>query len=193
MIKYYFGDMGSGKTLSMILEAELIRQKILSLNKRKFLCFTDIDYRYKTNDLWDIVQPKYQNKNDYKLLLFDEVDKFTDSRKSSSRINRFLSYIIGLSRKTDMDIILSAQIFSSVDTRLRTFSQYITSCKFVPEEDKLIWNMFSVRTNNEFSKRLIIDKEYLYSLYSTDYLTIDIIDLTLKKFDQYVKNFGKSE
>ena len=45
MIKYYYGDMGSGKTLSMIIDAELIRRKIESMNK-KFLCFTDIDYKY---------------------------------------------------------------------------------------------------------------------------------------------------
>ena len=43
MIKYYYGDMGSGKTLSMIIDAELIRRKIESMNKN-FLCFTDIDY-----------------------------------------------------------------------------------------------------------------------------------------------------
>ena len=53
MIKYYYGDMGSGKTLSMIIDAELIRRKIESMNK-KFLCFTDIDYKYKTNELWEI-------------------------------------------------------------------------------------------------------------------------------------------
>ena len=101
MIKYYYGDMGSGKTLSMIIDAEIIRRKIESLNK-KFLCFTDIDYKYKTNELWEILDRKYENKKDYKLLLFDEMDKFTDSRRAMTDINRFISYIISLSRKTNM-------------------------------------------------------------------------------------------
>ena len=110
MIKYYYGDMGSGKTLSMIIDAEIIRRKIESLNK-KFLCFTDIDYKYKTNELWEILDRKYENKKDYKLLLFDEMDKFTDSRRAMTDINRFISYIISLSRKTNMDCIFSTQIF----------------------------------------------------------------------------------
>ena len=191
MIKYYYGDMGSGKTLSMIIDAEIIRRKIESMNK-KFLCFTDIDYKYKTNELWEILDKKYENKKDYKLLLFDEMDKFTDSRRAMTDINRFISYIISLSRKTNMDCILSTQIFSSLDKRLRIFSQYIISSKYIEDKGKITWNVYNSNNNNEYKKSMEIYKDYFYGLFSTNYLTMSQIDESLKNFNRYFKQFGKN-
>ena len=191
MIKYYYGDMGSGKTLSMIIDAEIIRRKIESMNK-KFLCFTDIDYKYKTNELWEILDKKYENKKDYKLLLFDEIDKFTDSRRAMTDINRFISYIISLSRKTNMDCILSTQIFSSLDKRLRIFSQYIISSKYIEDKGKITWNVYNSNNNNEYKKSMEIYKDYFYGLFSTNYLTMSQIDESLKNFNRYFKQFGKN-
>ena len=191
MIKYYYGDMGSGKTLSMIIDAELIRRKIESMNKN-FLCFTDIDYKYKTNELWEILDKKYENKKDYKLLLFDEMDKFTDSRRAMTDINRFISYIISLSRKTNMDCIFSTQIFSSLDKRLRIFSQYIISSKYVEDKGKITWNVYNSNNNNEYKKSMEINKDYFYGLFSTNYLTMSQIDDNLKNFNRYFKQFGKN-
>ena len=191
MIKYYYGDMGSGKTLSMIIDAEIIRRKIESMNKN-FLCFTDIDYKYKTNELWEILDKKYENKKDYKLLLFDEMDKFTDSRRAMTDINRFISYIISLSRKTNMDGIFSTQIFSSLDKRLRIFSQYIISSKYQEDKSKITWNVYNSNNNNEYKKSMEIYKDYFYGLFSTNYLTMSQIDDNLKNFNRYFKQFGKS-
>ena len=65
MIKYFYGDIGSGKTLSMIFEAEKIRNHFLKKNK-KIMVFTNTDYKYKTNELWEIFN-KELKLNNYEL------------------------------------------------------------------------------------------------------------------------------
>ena len=104
MIKYFYGDIGSGKTLSMILEAEKIRNHFLKKNK-KIMVFTNTDYKYKTNELWEIFDNHYQNDNKYKLILFDEIDKYINSRTPSNKLNILLGELIELSRKINSDFM----------------------------------------------------------------------------------------
>src|SRR5436189_6182989 len=58
-------------------------------------------------------------KLDSALVVLDEVYVWFDSRTSGTKRNRAISYVVLQSRKKGMDIVYTAQAFSSVDLRLR--------------------------------------------------------------------------
>jgi len=185
----FYGNTGTGKTLSLIIMAEMIRE----MNKDKeMLIFTDIDYKYKNYELYELYQPEFQSSEPYKLVLWDEVDKFIDSRNSTSKINKFLSYVLSLSRKTNMDFLSSVQILSAVDKRIMLFTDFLISTNYDYEKarDYIEWEIYNVNTNKSFSKIFHFDKNFT-TLYHSKYLTLDMINQELKKFNRYIKNFGK--
>jgi hypothetical protein len=91
-----------------------------------------------------------------------------------------------------MDCIFSTQIFSSLDKRLRIFSQYIISSKYIEDKGKITWTIYNSNNNNEYKKSMEIYKDYFYGLFSTNYLTMSQIDDNLKNFNRYFKQFGKN-
>lgn len=181
MIKYFYGDIGSGKTLSMIFEAEKIRNHFLKKNK-KIMVFTNTDYKYKTNELWEIFNNQYQNDNKYKLILFDEIDKYINSRTPSNKLNILLGELIELSRKINSDFIVSAQLFNSLDKRPRALVNEIINPKWYKKAGILKWDIFNNLTSKNYYKKFKLHKEYFYSLYSTTYLTLTQIAEDRDKF-----------
>ena len=68
---------------------------------------------------------KIWQKNYHKILLFDEIDKYIDARGSMSSINKFIVYIMRLSRKTNTDIIMTSQLLRSIDLKAVKFANLI--------------------------------------------------------------------
>jgi len=119
------GSIGSGKTLLMVLFAFLSSREIYSNFKISLS-------RYKALEVMDLLELK-----DNIDVLIDEGYTWLESRTSGSILNRYLSYIVLQSRKRTIDIIISAQMFSSLDVRFREQCDLIIKCEKIVKKKKI--------------------------------------------------------
>ena len=183
-----YGDKGSGKTLMSIVFCEIERRKD---NTTQF--FTNTDYKYKTGSILDYLKKENQNKNYHKILLFDEIDKYIDARGSMSSINKFIVYIMSLSRKTNTDIIMTSQLLRSIDLKAVKFANLIIQSNLLQKPEKENGNISILNLDiltqdnyNTYSKIVKISPEVL-KLYDTNYLLLGEISEDLKKIMKYYK------
>lgn len=183
-----YGDKGSGKTLMSIVFCEIERKKD---NTTQF--FTNTDYKYKTGNILDYLKKENQNKNYHKILLFDEIDKYIDARGSMSSINKFIVYIMSLSRKTNTDIIMTSQLLRSIDLKAVKFANLIIQSNLLQKPEKENGNISILNLDiltqdnyNTYSKIVKINPEVL-KLYDTNYLLLGEISEDLKKIMKYYK------
>ena len=183
-----YGDKGSGKTLMSIVFCEIERKKD---NTTQF--FTNTDYKYKTGNILDYLKKENQNKNYHKILLFDEIDKYIDARGSMSSINKFIVYIMSLSRKTNTDIIMTSQLLRSIDLKAVKFANLIIQSNLLQKPEKENGNISILNLDiltqdnyNTYSKVVKISPEVL-KLYDTNYLLLGEISEDLKKIMKYYK------
>ena len=184
-----YGDKGSGKTLMSIVFCEIERKKD---NTTQF--FTNTDYKYKTGSILDYLKKENQNKNYHKILLFDEIDKYIDARGSMSSINKFIVYIMSLSRKTNTDIIMTSQLLRSIDLKAVKFANLIIQSNLLQKPEKENGNISILNLDiltqdnyNTYSKIVKISPEVL-KLYDTNYLLLGEISEDLKKIMKYYKD-----
>ena len=184
-----YGDKGSGKTLMSIVFCEIERRKD---NTTQF--FTNTDYKYKTGSILDYLKKENQNKNYHKILLFDEIDKYIDARGSMSSINKFIVYIMSLSRKTNTDIIMTSQLLRSIDLKAVKFANLIIQSNLLQKPEKENGNISILNLDiltqdnyNTYSKIVKISPEVL-KLYDTNYLLLGEISEDLKKIMKYYKD-----
>ena len=183
-----YGDKGSGKTLMSIVFCEIERKKD---NTTQF--FTNTDYKYKTGNILDYLKKENQNKNYHKILLFDEIDKYIDARGSMSSINKFIVYIMSLSRKTNTDIIMTSQLLRSIDLKAVKFANLIIQSNLLQKPEKENGNISILNLDiltqdnyNTYSKIVKINPDVL-KLYDTNYLLLGEISEDLKKIMKYYK------
>lgn len=111
------GNIGSGKTLFLAI--------IGKHSKRKIFSNFQLDLKlYNELEIIDLL-----NLENNIIVFIDEAYTWLESRTSMSTLNRYLSYIIFQSRKRNIDIYTTSQMFSSVDIRLRQQSDIIIECK----------------------------------------------------------------
>ena len=184
-----YGDKGSGKTLMSIVFCEIERRKD---NTTQF--FTNTDYKYKTGSILDYLKKENQNKNYHKILLFDEIDKYIDARGSMSSINKFIVYIMSLSRKTNTDIIMTSQLLRSIDLKAVKFANLIIQSNLLQKPEKENGNISILNLDiltqdnyNTYSKIVKINPDVL-KLYDTNYLLLGEISEDLKKIMKYYKD-----
>lgn len=184
-----YGDKGSGKTLMSIVFCEIERKKD---NTTQF--FTNTDYKYKTGNILDYLKKENQNKNYHKILLFDEIDKYIDARGSMSSINKFIVYIMSLSRKTNTDIIMTSQLLRSIDLKAVKFANLIIQSNLLQKPEKENGNISILNLDiltqdnyNTYSKIVKINPDVL-KLYDTNYLLLGEISEDLKKIMKYYKD-----
>jgi hypothetical protein len=106
-----FGNLGSGKTLSLVYYA------VLNKYKHGKDIYSNIDlaishYRIRSLDQFRAMHDGFA--------VMDEIWKFCDARRSSSQANKLITEILSASRKRGMDIGYTAQYFKSADIRLRS-------------------------------------------------------------------------
>lgn len=104
-----FGDFGAGKTLlCSYIALETMRRRP---NQKVFSNFGLKGAELvEPGDLIDF-------EKDESLFVLDEIYAWAESRISSSKVNRYLSYLVFQSRKRKWDIVYTAQLSSSVDLR----------------------------------------------------------------------------
>ncbi len=101
------GNKGSGKTLLATAMAANDGRRILSNYVLRLPNYAPVE----PEDLYSITEPT--------LVILDEAYTWLESRVSGNVLNRYLSYILFQSRKRQIDFILTAQMFETVDRRFR--------------------------------------------------------------------------
>jgi hypothetical protein len=166
MIMGFIGARGSGKTLSMVLEAYRYHEQGYTILSNLGLSFPHQTYDGKT------IESYASDKNPLKnaVILVDEAHVLLDSRSSQTKRNRIVSYFILQTRKRNVHLLYTTQSFHQVEKRLRDQSDYVIECSF----DKLSERVMQ-RINDRATGRTIkgvFDAKPVYDLYDTN-LIID--------------------
>jgi len=149
-----FGTFGSGKTLLLTIFG------FLCADNPKYQVYANYKIKHKK-----VVSPisaeEFIEINPEKkkvLILLDEVYAWLDSRLSTSRVNRVLSWCVLQSRKRNMDIIYDAQLMGSVDLRLRNLSDIVIMCEKTKDAKETIAFVYRVFHQTSWHKT----RQYLF-------------------------------
>ena len=115
------GNIGSGKTLLLAIIGKHSKRRIFSNFQLDLPLYNELEII----DLLDL-------ENNI-IVFIDEAYTWLESRTSMSTLNRYLSYIIFQSRKRNIDIYTTSQMFSSIDIRLREQSDIIIECRIIDD------------------------------------------------------------
>ena len=161
------GGLGSGKTIGMVryLKKDYDNGMELKLN----FGMRNLDFEWL--DVTKILEEKDLHNVSIGI---DEITVFADCRKSTSRMNRLISYFILQSRKRDVNVYFTTQSFSYVDFRLMNHTHFQILCEKIFDRDgKEIdgvrrYVIFDVRDlrNIKMHKKLIDITQY-YDYYDT--------------------------
>lgn len=124
MIHVFIGNLGSGKTLSMVYHGYKE-----FLKGRKIYSNFNLDFEHEKltfKMIKDYVKTSNQLKNC--VLLLDELHILIDSRSSFK--NKLLTYFILQTRKRGVDLYGTTQFFGQVDVRLRNACNKISTSDF---------------------------------------------------------------
>ena len=180
MIIGIIGEMGSGKTLSAVYLASILKNKgyFIISNMKNFL----LNDNLLTNP--DMLK-ELDAKKKY-LIIIDEIYVYADSRRSASKKNLLLSYLIFQSRKRNLDIIYTAQKFTSVDIRIRKLTDLFILPHYYGIIDNYILLQWDMAKNVEQDKYITPDKKIklklnpkIFKLYDT-YEIIDFDEVETK-------------
>ena len=110
-----------------------------------------------------------------------------------SSINKFIVYIMSLSRKTNTDIIMTSQLLRSIDLKAVKFANLIIQSNLLQKPEKENGNISILNLDiltqdnyNTYSKIVKINPDVL-KLYDTNYLLLGEISEDLKKIMKYYK------
>jgi ATPase family associated with various cellular activities (AAA) len=169
----FYGNVRQGKTYSAVLELFILWIKGYTIYSNTWLAFP---FKKLTLDnLFDIIEEDL-NIEDNAVFFIDEIPIWLDSRCSSSKRNRIISYFLAqtgkLGNDTDYGLILifTAQYPDMIDKRLKHFTDKGVICeKFDMNGIKhFLQNIHIFRGNKSYSYRNIIrGHPLLYSLYDT--------------------------
>lgn len=161
MLTIILGNVGSGKTLILTYLTTLTNMKIVSnyhLLKLKYTEFNSLTF----------IEGKY----DYALIALDEAYSLIESRQSNSIRNRLMSYIMFQQRKKNIDLVLTAQLFGSLDVRFRAMANYVIFCLGItPKGFHYVFCDMFAKTHIEF----ILSTEKAMQLYE-EYDTLEVIE-----------------
>lgn len=166
MLIAVIGEVGSGKTLYMTRKALSIKRPIYSnynIKVPNYVPLTILDLLELPTNI---------------TMFLDEAYTWLESRTSGRKLNRLLSYIIFMSRKINIDVFASAQMFGAIDIRFREQANKLVICRRVKRgfiyhvKRKVLTRQFKVR---------IITKTYFFSNKNAEYYypyydTLEVID-----------------
>jgi len=116
MLTSILGDLGAGKTLLTIMASYYSKLPIVSNFKVEIPNRECIEF-----DTHKFLKAEYENC----IVIIDEAYNYLEARVSSRELNRQMSYILFQSRKKNVDIYITAQLFSTIDLRFRQLSDII--------------------------------------------------------------------
>jgi len=133
LVVCYTGGRGSGKTLSMTVQAS-----IDMIQGRRCWSNYPISFKMKGSDSkivsYDAEPLEFDRLYDFDqsfqhgLVLIDEINLWADSRRSMNVSNRLLTYIFQLIRKRRLSFYLTVQNFDWLDKRIRWQTDVLIKC-----------------------------------------------------------------
>lgn len=168
MIAGFIGDIGGGKTASMIRDVY-----IKYLQGRKIYSNIKLNFDYEPITIEDLIAMS-EGKIDINeaVIVLDELHIYMDSRTSASKRNRIISYFGLQTRKMDVDLYYTTQYINQVDLRIRNLTNCLVECYTTDspyEKDvKYTLNIINYRKINKVvTKKSIFKTNNVYSLYDT--------------------------
>lgn len=110
------GNLGSGKTLFTVIIASDSKLPVVSNFKLNLPNVECLPF-----ELNKFLKAEYSDC----IIILDEAYTYLESRISQSELNRIMSYILFQSRKKNVTIYLTAQLFSTIDKRYRELSEFL--------------------------------------------------------------------
>lgn len=171
MLTIILGNIGSGKTLFMVILAKYSKLKTISNFNLKF--------KYELFDLQSFLESKYDNCNIY----LDEAYSYLESRLSISELNRLMSYMLFQSRKKSLNLVLSAQLLSTLDKRFRMLADMIILCNHIDKTElPFKYKIISKGYNRIITKTISFEKAKDYfKMYDTNQI-IQPINCQIEEF-----------
>lgn len=156
MLTTILGNLGSGKTLLMVILAYYADKPIVANFNIQF-----DDKEVEEFNLNRFLQADYENC----VILLDEAYTYLESRISGSELNRIMSYILFQSRKKNVELYITAQLLSSLDKRYRELSDLF----IIANPNEANFRYFMVFDNKEFQFALNKQKVTpFFSCYNTN-------------------------
>jgi hypothetical protein len=187
MYIHFYGNLGSGKSFSISLLGLDWLEKCKEKNI-KYEIYSNLDFKYQNGRVEDLfVKYKNQKLQDgiSRLLLLDEIQFYSDARRSMSNQNLQTTDIMALSRKLEIDIFSTSQMLSQVDKRFKELSYALILPNLKKDGNKgiLEWDIIKVQENSSMKKTYIInDLKKIYDLYNTK----NVMIRTSKKELKYI-------
>ena len=108
-------------------------------------------------------------------IAIDEITLFADARRSSSKMNRMLSYFILQSRKRNCQIYATTQNWKMIDKRMREHTHILIEAKklyndaHMEKQDIRRYVLYDMRDPNHIAtKRFVMDISKYYEDYDTN-------------------------
>jgi hypothetical protein len=167
MIIGYVGDMGSGKTLSMVKMA-------YSLYSKGYTIFSNfrLNFPFQYFSLDEILGYAENDTNFINtVFLVDEAHIFMDSRASMTKRNLILSYFILQTRKKNVWLFFTTQYYHQIDKRLRASSNAIVECssKVLDNGSMYVLNVFNIMKSNKIvTKNFAFYGNKYFDLFNTN-------------------------
>lgn len=167
MIIFYFGDPGSGKTLSMIKDAaDIYKERHCDIYSNTHLF--NLPYTLITQeDLlnWANESTSFENA----IILITEAHVFgLDSRTSMKKSNRVLSYLLTQMRKKKCSVLADSQYPRQIDVRLRDLSDITVECHHNMGSDMFFNKIRIKKMNGIVMKTRIFNGTPYYKYYDTE-------------------------
>jgi hypothetical protein len=166
------GPLGGGKTIGMVRYLN----KDYANGNRVFANFglRKIDYEFL--NVLEVMQDQQLNNVSIGI---DELTVFLDCRKSSSKVNRLLSYFILQTRKRNVNLYFTTQDFGMLDLRLMNHTHFQIYCDFVysrggePMDNYRVYTIFDMRDLSRVrTHKYILDISRYYDYYDTNEIIV---------------------
>ena len=171
MIVGFIGDMGSGKTLSMVRLAYSLHLKGYTIYSN-FKLFFPFEY-FTLQDILSYAENSQNFTNT--VFLIDEAHIFMDSRRSASARNLALSYFILQTRKQNVWLFFTTQYYHQVEKRLRASTNAFVECSFksftnnYSQQSNVCLNMWNIVKSNKITvKKFVFNANPFFQLYDTN-------------------------
>ena len=130
-ITCFLGPMGCGKTTLAVALAEYYRET----REKEIMSNMHLNIPYRSFTLESLAEEMASGSSELVdvVILLDETYQMMDSRTSSTKMNRLLSYFIVQARKRDVELITCSHAFRSLDIRLRAATDEKGTAHYIEE------------------------------------------------------------
>lgn len=202
MLVILYGGLGSGKTLYLVVEANLLHLKGIKVYSNFNLKFLD-GSKAETLNI-NLLIDLLNGKNFKGAIFLDEAYAWLESRTTQKQMNKTLSYILFQSRKRGIDFYLTVQLYETIDRRFRELCDHLIKAHYNFYEKAFNYDVKSYGSDGRIHKRYWTLPMYKAKKYFPNYdtkqiirvdkideLEYDLLKRDRKKYTQKVKELAE--